>query len=353
AANISGIPTPVVSAKPGLIEIAVPGITNLPTPVKTGDAGKIEQGAANISGIPTPVTSNKPVAILAPVPAVPTAVLPLLVQAPQIAPASLGEPMVLATNTAPPVAGTPLNLPTKPGQKSTAATAGPTGPNKAVLPSTSPVAGAAKPVPAPVLPAGLLHLQLQNKPESGFELDIATDKLGSVSTTQQGNSLRTDSVRLPSIANAEPASRIGAEAVSKFAARLAAKAVRGSSKIEMRLDPPQLGRIEVKMEMSSDNRVQAVMTVESPDVLLDLQKSADSLRRALVQEGFDLDNGSLEFQLEQQGTGAGEQDFDQTEPTTPAHLNQLMDDALLVTATEIDTGHGYLLVPDQRLDIKA
>jgi hypothetical protein len=148
-------------------------------------------------------------------------------------------------------------------------------------------------------------------------------------------------------------SRIGAEAIQKFAARLASRANGGSTKFEMRLDPPQLGRIEVKLEMTSDNRVQAVMTAERPEVLQDLQRGADALRRALVAEGFDLGSNDLEFQLEQQGSGSQYPEFKQQEQVYAQALDQVIDEALLYANTEIDTGHGYLLVPEQRLDIRA
>jgi len=179
--------------------------------------------------------------------------------------------------------------------------------------------------------------------EAGISTGAKTaGSVGSNTTVQQGMTLSQSA-----------ASKIGAEAVSKFAARLASRANGGASRFEMRMDPPQLGRIEVKMQVSADNRVHAILTVENPEVLQDLQRSADSLRRALVQEGFDLGANDLEFQLEQQGFGQSDADKWRDEvldaPTTAA----VMDDALAQSQTHIDTGNGYWLVSDRRIDIRA
>ncbi len=149
------------------------------------------------------------------------------------------------------------------------------------------------------------------------------------------------------------ASRIGAEAVSKFAARLASRAAGGASKFEMRLDPPQLGRIEVKMQVSADNRVHAILTTENPEVMQDLQRSADSLRRALIQEGFDLGSNDLEFQMEQQGYQHNNPDAQQEQSPNSQLAAKLLGEAVNQAQAEIDTGNGYWLLPDQRIDIRA
>ncbi len=75
--------------------------------------------------------------------------------------------------------------------------------------------------------------------------------------------------------------------------------------ITLRLDPPALGRVEVKMNIASDGKLDAVIKAERPETHLMLQRDAQTLERAMQQLGLDAD-GSLSFELADQGF-----DFDQ------------------------------------------
>lgn len=71
-----------------------------------------------------------------------------------------------------------------------------------------------------------------------------------------------------------------------------------STNIKLRLDPPELGRVEVKMSIDKDNVTKIVLTVEKPDTFLLLQKDSDALHRAMTNAGLDMssDDG-LSFEL--------------------------------------------------------
>lgn len=77
--------------------------------------------------------------------------------------------------------------------------------------------------------------------------------------------------------------------------------------ITLRLDPPALGRVEVKMKIASDGKVDAVIKAEKPETHIMLQRDAQTLERAMQQLGLDAD-GSLSFELADQGF-----DFDQND----------------------------------------
>ncbi|PHR60042.1 MAG: hypothetical protein COA47_08310 [Robiginitomaculum sp.] len=193
---------------------------------------------------------------------------------------------------------------------------------------------------------------------ASFELELETelnlDRNAGQTASQPNRAANGLATQTGLVASQLAASKIGSEAVGQFAARLAGRVANGSSKFEMRLDPPQMGRIEVKLEVTSDNRVHATLTAERPEVLQDLQRGADALRRALISEGLDLGSNDLSFQLEQQGEGAGQyQQFERTAEAQTTMLDTLMEEALVQTQTEIDTGLGYLLVPETRIDIQA
>ncbi|MCF6293644.1 MAG: flagellar hook-length control protein FliK, partial [Robiginitomaculum sp.] len=205
------------------------------------------------------------------------------------------------------------------------------------------------PIPVATVPVDTQSMVQSRASDFGLSLEpeVGSSTLASKSTSQSsiGQNAAT--------ANPALATKIGAETVSKFAARLAMRAVSGATKFEMRLDPPQLGRIEVKIAMTSDNRVQAVMIVENPEVFQDLQKGADSLRKALIREGFDLGSNDLEFQLSQENNGSEQQTDDSQGSVDNQVLAQIMAHTSSDDIPDIDTGYGYWLMSEQRIDIRA
>ena len=66
--------------------------------------------------------------------------------------------------------------------------------------------------------------------------------------------------------------------------------------IKLRLDPPDLGRVEVKMSIDKDNKTRIVLTAEKPETYLMLQRDSQALQQALSNAG--LDNGAdLSFKM--------------------------------------------------------
>ncbi len=70
-----------------------------------------------------------------------------------------------------------------------------------------------------------------------------------------------------------------------------------STSIEVRLDPAELGRVNVKLDVGADARVTAVVAAENPATLSDLMRSARELERALESAGLELASGGLSFDL--------------------------------------------------------
>ncbi len=80
------------------------------------------------------------------------------------------------------------------------------------------------------------------------------------------------------------------------------KAGQGDNKnITLRLDPPALGRVQVRMEITEDHMVKAIITSEKPQTHMMLQRDAHVLERALQDAGLDALSSSLEFELSQDG----------------------------------------------------
>jgi flagellar hook-length control protein FliK len=74
-----------------------------------------------------------------------------------------------------------------------------------------------------------------------------------------------------------------------------------SRNIIMQLDPPELGRVEVRLSFSKDKTVKAVLVAEKADTYAMLQRDAHLLERALENAGLDADGSSLSFELAQEG----------------------------------------------------
>jgi len=90
---------------------------------------------------------------------------------------------------------------------------------------------------------------------------------------------------------------------TQMVASIIAKATNdGESKnITIALDPPDLGKVHVRMEMGKDNSVKAHMVIEKPETYLMLQRDAQVLERALQDAGMDT-GGGLSFELAQDGS---------------------------------------------------
>ena len=92
----------------------------------------------------------------------------------------------------------------------------------------------------------------------------------------------------------------GARPVIQQIAVNIAKAIQGGTdRIIIQLKPAALGRVEVRLEVTADGRVQAVVTADRPETLEALQRDARGLERALQDAGLRTDSNSLSFNLKQ------------------------------------------------------
>lgn len=92
-----------------------------------------------------------------------------------------------------------------------------------------------------------------------------------------------------------PASHEDAPEIEALALRIAAKGAAGARRFDIRLDPPELGRIDVRLDVNTDGRAQAQLSADKPQTLDLLQRDHRTLERALKDAGLDL--GSMSFSL--------------------------------------------------------
>jgi flagellar hook-length control protein FliK len=85
-----------------------------------------------------------------------------------------------------------------------------------------------------------------------------------------------------------------------LAIEIASRAKDGSRQFDIRLDPPELGRIDVKLDVDKSGQVNTHLTVDRPETLDLLRRDAQGLERALQQAGLKTSDSGLEFSLRQQ-----------------------------------------------------
>jgi flagellar hook-length control protein FliK len=82
-----------------------------------------------------------------------------------------------------------------------------------------------------------------------------------------------------------------------LAITIAARSLSGARQFEIRLDPPELGRVDVRLSIDDSGKAQAHLTADQPQTLNLLQKDAPTLTQALRNAGLDVSQSGLNFSL--------------------------------------------------------
>jgi len=106
-----------------------------------------------------------------------------------------------------------------------------------------------------------------------------------------------------SAAASAPTSQAIAVPMAALAVEIAAQAHAGKHRFEIRLDPPELGRIDVRLDIDRDGRVTSRLVVDRSETLDLLKRDAPQLERALQQAGLKMSDNALEFALRQHAFG--------------------------------------------------
>lgn len=118
----------------------------------------------------------------------------------------------------------------------------------------------------------------------------------------------------------------------------------GVRDFHIRLDPPELGRIDVKLEFTDDGRVMAVLAADNETTLQMFERHHAVLERALQDAGLKTDPGSLSFTLNQHGDRQREAPG-QGAPASAGKVAVEQPETALEAATT-------LMVSDRALDIR-
>jgi flagellar hook-length control protein FliK len=110
----------------------------------------------------------------------------------------------------------------------------------------------------------------------------------------------SENAAAPATLVSQPGPQPAAIPLSGVAIEIAGKALAGKNRFEIRLDPPELGRIDVRLDVDRDGNVTSRLTVDRPDTLELLRRDAAGLERALQDAGLKTANNGLQFSLRDQ-----------------------------------------------------
>jgi flagellar hook-length control protein FliK len=132
------------------------------------------------------------------------------------------------------------------------------------------------------------------------------------------------------------------------AVEIAQSAKAGKSSFDIRLDPAELGRIDVRLEVDKHGNVTSHLTVEKPETLTMLRQDAPQLQRALEQAGLKTNDGGMQFSLRDQSSGQQQQNGDNSGRN--AHRLIISEDESL-PAVPAGRGYGRMLGSSTGVDI--
>lgn len=110
------------------------------------------------------------------------------------------------------------------------------------------------------------------------------------------------SVQQPSGAERAPAPT-SSQVIDQIKVNINKSVKAGMDRVTIHLRPDNLGKIEVKMELSQDGKVRAFVNVENKDTLDLLQRDARGLEKALQDAGLRTDSNNLHFALKSDQNG--------------------------------------------------
>lgn len=151
--------------------------------------------------------------------------------------------------------------------------------------------------PTPNAEAALdIKMDAATQPATSAGADVlATARPTATTTTQHAAQTQ------PALQNAPPATvQVYQRMIERFDGR--------AQRYEIRLDPAELGRVDVRIEVGADKKVHAVLAAHDSAALTDLMRGQRSLERALSDAGVDVADGGIKFELSNQNNNsAGDQ----------------------------------------------
>ncbi len=129
--------------------------------------------------------------------------------------------------------------------------------------------------------------------------------------------------------------------IAGLAVEIASRAQDGNKQFNIRLDPPELGRIDVKLDVDQAGKVTSHLVVDRADTLDLLRRDAPQLERALQHAGLNTDGG-LQFSLRDQSFAGRDQQQQNSNPNV-ATTQLIVPDDEQAAAAAARQGYGRLI----------
>jgi len=141
--------------------------------------------------------------------------------------------------------------------------------------------------------------------------------------------------------------RAAAVPLAGLAIEIAARAKTDGNRFEIRLDPPELGRIDVRLDIVRSGQITSRLVVDRVETLDALRRDAGDLERALQQAGLKTSDNGLQFALRDQSFAGRDQSL-----PTPGAARVIVPASELPATDTAQTGYGRVLRPGGGIDIR-
>jgi flagellar hook-length control protein FliK len=176
--------------------------------------------------------------------------------------------------------------------------------------------------PVPGEPAGTPPAHAANERSVAFAALPSNATPTAPDAAPNGGLQAVSGVTAPQAAQAAAATPTNAQAlpyaapvpVAGLAVEIVARAKEGVNRFEIRLDPPELGRIDVHLRVDREGNVSSRLIVERTETLDLLRRDAPALERALQNAGLKTGEQGLEFSLRDQMAGRDHQGRQDSSP---------------------------------------
>ena len=138
-------------------------------------------------------------------------------------------------------------------------------------------------------------------------------------------------------------------AMANVAVEISAKITSGKNQFDIRLDPEELGRIHVKVNVDRDGNITTHMVADRPDTLDLLRRDTQGLERALQDAGLKTSDNSLQFSLRDQTQQNQQNDREGQASRQPTAEDEL---APTLTTTVIARDYGRYSLRPSGVDIR-
>ncbi|MCA1415918.1 flagellar hook-length control protein FliK [Bradyrhizobium sp. NBAIM20] len=138
--------------------------------------------------------------------------------------------------------------------------------------------------------------------------------------------------------------------ISGIPIEIAAAIRSGKSRFDISLDPAELGRIDVRINVDRAGNVTSHLTVEKPETLQMLRQDAPQLQRALDDAGFKTGSNGLSFSLRDQNSSGQHSGQNNDNGGNARRLIISEDDS--VSTAPIGRGYGRMLGSSSGVDIR-